>query len=82
MTNGHVIDLKKCIVGASARAVILEIEGEKVLPNFCVFNRKQMEEITPLFEAIKCKVEKAVLQVKADLYAYYYCSVDFEVYGL
>lgn len=49
----------------------VKIEDEKVLPNFCVFNRKQMEEITPLFEAIKDKVEKAVLQVKADLYAYY-----------
>lgn len=39
MTNGHVIDLRKCIVGASARAVILEIEGEKVFCHNSVYNK-------------------------------------------
>ena len=49
----------------------VKIENEKVFPTFCVFNRKQIEEITPVFKAIDEKMRKPLNELKEDFYQYY-----------
>ena len=62
---------KKETLAILVKKGFVKIENEKVFPTFCVFNRKQIEEITPIFKAIDEKMRKPLNELKEDFYQYY-----------
>ena len=49
----------------------VHLKNDYAYPNFCVFNKTQMEEITPIMQAIGDKLESALKKLVEELQIYY-----------